>query len=122
MEDLHGQKLAVEFGSGGDVEARDWERRLADLDVLRYDSPGAALLAVVNGEADAALVDGITARLGVGEHPDLHIAQNVNDVLLAAAVAENSPVLRGLVDQAMRDMLADGTVQALIDHWFGVDG
>ena len=86
MADLEGKTLAVEYGSGGDVEARKWERRLADLTVARYPDPGAALLAVVEGEADAALVDGITARQGIEQHPELTSVGHVTEILYAAAV------------------------------------
>lgn len=119
MGDLAGQTLAVEYGSGGDVEARKWERRLADMTVTRYPDPGEALLAVVNGEADAALVDGVSARLGVGQHAELILAENVVDTLYAVAVHPESPTLQTLVDETVRGMLHDGTVDALIERWFG---
>lgn len=118
MPDMEGRRLAVEFGSGGDVEARKWERRLTDLTVVRYPDPGAALLAVVNGEVDAALVDGIAARLGAGEHVELALAGNVTDLPFAAAVHPESLTLRGKLDEVIREMLKDGTVDLLIDRWF----
>jgi polar amino acid transport system substrate-binding protein len=99
MEDMEGRSLAVEYGSGGDVEARKWERRLSDLTVVRYPDANAALQAVINGEADAALVDGITARLGVGQHPELGLADNVVETLIAAGVHPESPTLAAQIDQ-----------------------
>jgi ABC-type amino acid transport substrate-binding protein len=119
MADLDGHTLAVEYGSGGDVEARNWERRLADLTVTRYPDPGTALLAVVNGEADATLVDGITARLGVGEHPELVLADNVVDTLYVVAVHPDSTTLHARIDEVIWEMLHDGTVSDLIEEWFG---
>lgn len=119
MDDLAGKTVAVEVGSGGDVEARKWQRRLADLEVLRYPDANAALNAVLSGEADAALVDGITARLGMGQHPDLIMADNVVDTLIAAGVHPESTVLAGRVDDALFEMTEDGTLDRLIDKWFG---
>ncbi len=119
MSDLAGHTLAVEYGSGGDVEARRWERRLANLQVERYPDPGAALSAVIEGEADAALVDGITARLGVGQHPELRLGENVAETLIAAAVHPDSMTLSAQVDEILAGMIRDGTVDALIEKWFG---
>lgn len=119
MEDMEGRSLAVEYGAGGDVEARKWERRLSNLTVLRYPDSNAALQAVVDGGADAALVDGIAARLGVGQHPELALADNVVETLIAAGVHPESPTLAAQIDQRLADMIEDGTVSRLIDKWFG---
>ncbi len=122
MEDLAERVLAVEYGSGGDVEARKWERRLKDLTIVRTHDPASALLAVVNGEADGALVDGITARLGVGEYGELILADNVVDNLFAVAVHRDSATLLAQVDEIMWALLNDGTIDALLDKWFGPQG
>ncbi len=119
MRDLDGRTLAVEYGSGGDVEARRWQRRLAGLEVERYPDPDGALAAVVSGETDAALVDGITARLGVGRQPELAIAGSVEDVLFAVAVPPGNPTLLRQVNGAIDEMFADGTIDRLIERWFG---
>lgn len=119
MRDMEGRRLAVEYGSDGDAEARRWQRRLAALMVIRYTDPDAALQAVLEGEADAALVDGISARLGVGQHPELAAASAVSDMLFVLAVSEDSPTLLSKVNEALREMLRDGTVEALIEEWFG---
>jgi polar amino acid transport system substrate-binding protein len=119
MDDLDGRVVAVETGSGGDVEARRWQRRLADLTVERYVDPAAALQAVLDGTADAALVDGIAARLAVGAHPELALAGSVNDLLFTLVTAEESPILLEETNQALEDMLRDGTIERLIEKWFG---
>lgn len=120
MEDLAGHTLAVEYGSGGDVEARKWERRLANLTVERYSDPATALTAVLDGEADAALVDGISAQLGAGQHSELRVAESVTDELFAIAVGDESDELLTQVNRTLDEMMRDGTVGALIDRWFGV--
>lgn len=119
MDDLDGRVVAVECGSGGDVEARRWQRRLADLAVERYDDPAAALRAVLDGAADAALVDGIAARLAVGAHPELALAGSVNDLLFTLVAADDSPILLEKADEVLQDMLRDGTVEQFIEKWFG---
>ncbi len=119
MPDLAGRSLAVEYGSGGDVEARRWQRRLAGLAVVRYPDPDSALMAVASGEADAALVDGVTARLGVGRNPELAVAASVEDVLFAVAIPPGNPTLLKRINDAIDGMMADGTLGALNEQWFG---
>lgn len=119
MDDLSGHVLAVEYGAGGDVEARKWERRLHDLTIRRYPDPGAAINAVVVGEADAALVDGISARLGVGQHPELILARNVIDNLFSVAVHPDSRTLHSQIDTLINEMFTDGTIGSLVEKWFG---
>ena len=120
MRDLGGRTLAVEYGSGGDVEARKWERRVAALTVERYDTPASALDAVLAGEADAALVDGISARLAVGQHPDdLMLAEGVTETLFAIAVHEDSNILLREINTLVEEMSEDGTRDALTQKWFG---
>ena len=63
MTDLDGRTLAVEFGSAGDVEARAWGRRLAALTILPCQTADEALARVAAGEADAALVDHLSALM-----------------------------------------------------------
>ena len=121
MDDLTGHRLAVEYGSGGDVEARKWERRIADLTIARYDDPDSAINAVIDGEADAALVDGITAQLGVGSHEELSIADAVTDeTLFAIAVPPDSLVLLDEINRVLNELLEDGSIDQLIEKWFGV--
>ncbi len=119
MSSLDGRSLAVEYGSGGDVEARAWERRLAALDILRYDNAGAAVNAVAAGEADAALVDGITARYAVAGQPTLQMGEMVTETYYGVAVHPDSLVLLDAINTALQDMLADGTINAITARWFG---
>jgi len=118
MEDLESRTVAVEYGSGGDVEMRQWQRRLSRVTVLRYSEPNAALDAVLADDADAALVDGISAYLSAGQHPDLRIAMPVTDNLFAVAVHPDSLTLLEEIDKALQGMKEDGTLELLYERWF----
>jgi polar amino acid transport system substrate-binding protein len=119
MADLEGRTVAVEYGSGGDVEARRWERRLSSLEIVREADSGAALLAVVEDRADAALVDGISARLGVGQHDGLALGEQLTESLFAVAVHPDSPTLLARMNEVVTDLIHDGTVSDLTEEWFG---
>lgn len=119
MQDLENRILAVEYGAGGDIEARKWQRRFVSLTILRNVSAGEALAAVGDGRADAALVDGVSARLGTVDYPELYIAESVTDVFFAAAVHPENEILLKRVNEAIESMAGDGTLDILINRWFG---
>jgi polar amino acid transport system substrate-binding protein len=118
MEDLAGWTVAVEYATEGDVEARRWGRRLGDLTVLPLTTADEALAAVRSGEADAALVDGISARLDLREQPDLVLApQLVSSQPYGIAVrAEDQSLLRA-VNEALEAMAAEGVLEAILARW-----
>ncbi len=119
MADLAGHTLAVEYGSGGDVEARKWERRLADLSVKRYPLADAALDAVAAGEVDAALADGITARLAIGRNDGLVLVAYVTEARFVIVAPEDSPTLHKQINAILQDMLQGKMFDQITGKWFG---
>jgi polar amino acid transport system substrate-binding protein len=122
MEDLAGRTLAVTFGSEGDVAARTWNRRLADLTILPCDTPVQALDQVASGQADAALVDHVSALARTGAGTGLQVVGDpVTDEPYAIAVwGENRRLLRAIND-ALEHLEEDGTLEALKIRWFRPD-
>jgi ABC-type amino acid transport substrate-binding protein len=118
MQDMAGHIVAVEYGSDGDAEARKWERRITGLTIQRYEDSDGTLQAVLAGDAEAAIVDGITARLSVSRHPNLMLASHVTDTLFAIATHSDSPILHDRLNEAVEELLKDGTIQELTDRWF----
>lgn len=117
MTDMDGYQLAVEYGSGGDVEAREWERRLSDLQIVRHDDPSSAIQSLLDGDVEGVLVDGISAREAIGRHPEIRLAEVVTDVLFAVATPPGSPQLLSEVNRVITSMLEDGTVDRLTEIW-----
>lgn len=117
MSDLGGRTLAVEFGTRGDQEARKWARRLAGLELVPYQTADEALAAVKAGTADAALVDHVSAlRFGVDGRIVI-VGEPVVSEPYAVAVSDGSPQLLRAVDEALAEMEADGTTDALVSKW-----
>ncbi|MCE7947708.1 MAG: hypothetical protein DYG88_09800 [Chloroflexi bacterium CFX4] len=120
MPDLDGKRLAVEYGSVGDEQARRWLRRLGSLSVQHHTEPSAALAAVFEGAADAALVDYLTARLWLREHSasDLIIAaQPIYSEGYRAVLRVRDLALAGKINAALEAMAADGTLAAILAKW-----
>lgn len=120
LDDLAGRRLAVEWGSEGDVQARLLRRRFPDLVLLPEDTPQAALLAVAEGQADAALVDHISALQASAADPRLAISPEVivSDPYVIV-LPRKAPELQRQVSAALQTLQADGTLDALMAHWFG---
>jgi ABC-type amino acid transport substrate-binding protein len=119
MPELDGLTVAVEYGSIGDEVARRWQRRLRMLNILRTTTTDTALDAVRAGEADAALVDYVSARIYLSQHDaELVIApESVEGDMYAVAVRLSSPDLAGVINAVLEDMARDGTLATILDRW-----
>ena len=118
MADLEGRRVAVEYGAAADELLRLWARRLHHIDILHYPTAAAALDAARSGQADAALVDMITARLYLRATLGLTFsAQQTTADPYAVAVRRDSPFLAAAINAALETMRADGSLEAIIRRW-----
>ena len=120
--DLANRRLAVEWGSDADAEGRRLRTRLPGLELASYTTPAEALQAVLDGEADAALVDGVTARQFVAAGASDGQARIVEPALISAPYVIAMPIkaraLQHEVNEALQTMRLDGSLQQLEDRWF----
>jgi ABC-type amino acid transport substrate-binding protein len=122
MSDLSECALAVEFGTRGDQEARKWERRVLDLNVVPYQTAAEALFALEAGEVDAALVDHVSALAeGVEGEGVVIVGEPVVSEPYAVAMRKDNRCLLRAVDEALTEMEADGTLDALVAKWLKGD-
>lgn len=118
MHDLPNHSLAYEFGSDGDNEMRFWQRRIGEFEPRPYELPQHALDAVRLGEADSALVDAITARTYLREHPDWQATYvYVTNLHYAIAIQIPRGDILGAIDSALAELMANGTIPQIIDRW-----
>ena len=121
--DMGGRTLAVEFGARGDMEARKWGRRMADLTIAPHQTAAGALAAVAAGEADGALVDHVSALAAIEAGSRLVIVgSSVVEEPYAVAVRQESQRLLQAINEALAAMEADGTMDALLEQWMGTSG
>lgn len=118
MRDLDKKRVAVEMASQGDLAAQRWARRLHALEIVRTMLPQDAIAAVQHGDADAALIDMVSARLHIDEYPGLTLADDVAqpDPYVIALRQENFRMIEE-VEQALQNMKDDGTLDAILDRW-----
>ncbi len=118
MKEMEGLTLAVELASAGELTARQWERRLHALTITRALLPDDAMQAVLADQADAALVDTVSARLFLKEHTGLIMAEKTTAADQYVVVMRKASYrLTKAVDRIMAEMAADGTLDAIVARW-----
>lgn len=119
IDDLKGRTLAVEWGAMGDVKGRELQKRLEGLTLAPYATPSDALDAVRRGEADAVLVDAISAYQAADHDSSLHIAQEkITDEPYVILVPLDSPQLLQAINEVLAHFHADSTLIQLRERWF----
>ncbi|MCC7353358.1 MAG: transporter substrate-binding domain-containing protein [Anaerolineae bacterium] len=120
VEDLADKRLAVELGSAGDARGRGLQRELNGLTLVPFSLPQEALNAAASGEADAALIDGVSAWEFAAQNREVRLLDRavVSDPYVIVLPVQ-SPDLVGAVNKAIEEMRADGTLLALRRKWFG---
>lgn len=121
FDELTGATLAVELGSEGDSQARQW---LEDFDdhppfkLHRLMASEDAMQAVLQGQADWALVDAISARLFAKDHPELVVSSIplLSDPYVMA-VRRSDWRLYLELSQALDALRRSGQMDEIIARW-----
>lgn len=118
VADLDGLRVAVEWGSQGDAEARRLlETSGVTFQLLPHETVASALDALADGQADAAIVDAISMAL----HRSSAALTVVGDPLVSdpyvVVVAADARRLLQEVNQALRGLESDGTLEAIRSRW-----
>ena len=120
FDDLAGQALAVELGSEGDSQARQW---LADFakppfELQRLIASEEAMQAILENQADLALVDAISARLFVKDHPEFVVSSiPVIAYPYVMAVRRSDWRLYLELSQALDALRRSGQLDEIIARW-----
>lgn len=109
--------IAVEFGSEADAAARYLARRRENVTITYTLSTADALTAVAHGWANAAMIDGVSARQLLPKYPDLSISEQVTHDPYAIAVWGESMQLLQAINSTLTEMERDGTTQRIIMEW-----
>jgi ABC-type amino acid transport substrate-binding protein len=120
-EDLAGRRVAAEWGSEGDAQVRDLQRRLEGrLELVLRESADAAMEAVAGSQADAVVTDAVSLALFNRDGGDLvAVGQPLRSDPYVVVVPKGAPLLLADLNQALAAMEADGTLAALRAKWLG---
>lgn len=120
MADLNGRTLAVELGALGHVEAIAWAKRLPNLTVVPYPTADEALTAVMNNEADAALVDAISGRLFLRQTAGLKrtaVPVTVEPFALVTRIGDRRLLTE--LNNSLARLQSSGQLDEMTNHWLG---
>lgn len=117
LDDLAGLRIAVEWGSEGDLQARAAQRRLAGVTVLAQETAGQALQAVADRQADAALVDRVSALRFAAAGLVRIAGQAVTPDPYVVVMPRRASVLQQQVDEALQALAAEGVLAELEARW-----
>jgi polar amino acid transport system substrate-binding protein len=123
VTDLAGRRVAAEWGSAGDAEARALQKRLdGNLELVLRESVAEALEAVVAGDADAASVDAVSLalfdRAGAQLAP---MGEPLRSDPYVIVVPADAPQLLAALNDALAALAADGALAGLKTRWLGVN-
>lgn len=117
VEDLAGKTVAAQDGTTGEAYATDE----TDASQVRpFPTGAAAIAAVVNGQADAGIVDApvVEEALSKGQS-GFELATNIpTGEYYGFAFAKNTPELLKAVNGALADLIEDGTYEELFRKYF----
>lgn len=120
LDDLEGKKIGTQMGTTGFIYASDTPDNggYGEDNVVGYDNGMTAIQALLNGQVDAVIIDNAPAQAFVEANPGLKI-------LPAEWMVENYAIgfkkgnteLVNAVNKALEELIADGTVQKIVDKY-----
>ncbi|MBR4768226.1 MAG: transporter substrate-binding domain-containing protein, partial [Lachnospiraceae bacterium] len=121
FEDLKGKKTANSLESTYMQIAESYGATVTGVDSLEE-----TINMVLAGRVDATLNAEVSFDDYMNVHPDTPLkvaarAKDANDVVIPFRKGDNTKTLREAVNQAIRELKADGTLKTLSEKYFGKD-
>lgn len=115
LEDLEGKKIGTQMGTTGYIYCSD---DYGEESVVAYDNGITAVQALLKGQIDCVVIDNAPAQAFVKENAGLKILDTeyaVEDY--AIGFAKGNTALKDAVNKALAELIADGTVQKIVDKY-----
>lgn len=120
-KDLEGKVVAVQIGTTGDFEA---SKVKGVKKIARFNTTPEALQEVLNGAADAAVVDELVAREFIKQNPGAVKLADVGVFTVeyyGIAVRKEDEALRKEINRALAAVKASGKYDEIYNKWFGTE-
>ena len=114
-DDLKDKKIGVQLSTTGDLYAKD---DYGEQNVVEYNKGNDAVMALVQGQVDAVIIDNEPAKSYVSANEGLKILDTeyaVEDY--AACIAKENAELTKAINQALTELKDDGTIQSILDKY-----
>ena len=115
LDDVTGKKIGVQTSTTGDIYATD---DFGEENITRYDNGAVAVQALLADKVDCVIIDNEPAKSYVAANEGLTILETeyaVEDY--AICFAKDNTELQTKVDAALKELIADGSVQKVIDKY-----
>ena len=114
--DLVGKTIACQLGTTGYIYAGDIE----NANVEGYNKGADAIQALIQGKAEAVIIDSEPAKVFVSKNTSLTILSDpFAKEEYAIAYKKGNDELGKKIDGALTELKADGTLDTIIGHWIG---
>ena len=114
-----GHKVGVQLSTTGDIYiSGDVSDGKTKVEVKQYEMGAEAVAALSSGKIDAVLIDNEPAKSFVAANDGLKILDGEYAVEnYAIAFAKNNTELKDQVNAALKELIADGSVKAIVDKY-----
>ena len=113
--DLAGKKIGVQETTTGDIYASS---DFGEDNVIRYSNGAVAVEALKAGKVDCVIIDNEPAKAYVAANEGLKILEtSYADEDYAIAVSKDNPELKDAIDAALKELIADGSLQKIVDKY-----
>ena len=107
-------KIGVQLGTTGDIYASD---EFGDR-VTQYNNGNEAVLALQAGDIDCIIIDNEPAKAFVAANEGLAVLDSTYaDEDYAACFAQENDALREAVNNAIEELIMDGTIDAIVEKY-----
>lgn len=114
-DDIAGKKIGVQTSTTGDIYATD---DFGEESVTRYDNGAVAVQALIAGKVDCVIIDNEPAKAYVAANEGLKILDTeYTEEDYAICFNKEDTELQEKVDGALKELIADGSVQKVVDKY-----
>jgi ABC-type amino acid transport substrate-binding protein len=119
VEDLSGQRVAVEWGSAGDADVRRLQRDDPSIERLYFPTPDEAIDSLIASESDALVIDGVTLRLAQGRGAAIvAVGPPFESTSYVIALPLHARLLHEAIEDALTALREEGVLEDLERRWF----
>ncbi len=120
IDDLEGKKIGTQQGTTGWIYCSDTPENggYGEENVTGYSKGSDAIMALLSGKVDCVVIDNEPAKAFVKANEGLKILDTeFTNEDYAIAIAKDNDELLEKVDKALGELIADGTVQKIVDKY-----
>lgn len=119
VDDVAGKKIGVQTSTTGDIYACE---DFGEENVTKYDNGAVAVQALVSGKVDCVIIDNEPAKSYVAANEGLKILETAYvEEDYAICFNKDNEELTNKVNAALEELIADGTVQKIVDKYINAD-